>query len=116
MIRSFIDFVIKNNSTNNATSNIKIYQVLSSIGLDNVAKYLWAGPFSSDIAIVTLHPSKGTQWVVCMNERFFDPYGCAPPQKLSRFIIKRSGFCLYSEYKIQGLTSERDCYCANYCL
>ena len=37
-------------------------------------------------------------------------------KKLSKFIIKRMGHCLYSEYKIQGLTNKRDFYCASYCL
>ena len=48
---------------NRATSNIKSQQVLSSIGLDNFDIYLKDGPFSSDIGIVNLHPSKGTHWV-----------------------------------------------------
>ena len=46
-----------------ATSNIRIYQALSSIGLDNVGIYLRDGPFSVDVGIVTLHPSKGTHGV-----------------------------------------------------
>ena len=29
-------------------------------------------------------------------------------------MIKRNGHCLYSEYKIQGLTSRRSSYCASY--
>ena len=33
-----------------------------------------------------------------------------------KFMIKRNGRCLYSEYKIQGLTSKRDSYCASDCL
>ena len=51
-----------------------------------------------------------------MNKNFFDSYGCAPPQKLSRFNIKRKGHCLNSEYKKQGLTNKKDSYCAIYCL
>ena len=35
--------------------------------------------------------------------------------KLSRFIIKRNGYRLHSEYKIQGTTSKRDSYFASYC-
>ena len=26
------------------------------------------------------------------------------------------GHCLHSEYRIQGLTSKKDSYCASYCL
>ena len=51
-----------------------------------------------------------------MNEIYFDSFGCATPQKLFKFIIKRDGHCLYSEYKIQGLTNKKDSYCASFCL
>ena len=110
---SFNDFVHKHNLKNKATSNIKIYEVLKKIGLDSkVGIYLRDGSFSSDIGIVNLHPSKGTHWVSYLNENFFDSYGCCPPKKLSKFIIKRNGYCLYSEYQIQ----KNDSYCASYCL
>ena len=99
----FNDFVQKNNLKNKATSNIKIQKVLTSIGLDNVNIYLRDGPFSSDIGIVNLHPSKGTHWVCYINETYFDSYGCVCPKKLSKFIIKRNGYCLYSEYQIQKM-------------
>ena len=82
----------------------------------DIGIYLRDGPFLSDIGIVILHPSKGTHWVLIIHENFFDSYGCAPPQKLSKFIIKRNGHCLFSEYRIQGLTSKRDSYCASSCL
>ena len=49
-----------------------------------------------------------------MNESYIDSYGCSLPHNLSKIIIKRIGHCLYSEYKIQGLTSERDSYCASF--
>ena len=58
------DFIKKHNLKNKATSNIKIQQVLDSIGLDNVGIYLRDGPFSGDIGIVNLHPSKETHWVL----------------------------------------------------
>ena len=109
---SFNEFIKKHNLKNKATSNIKIQKVLTSIGLDNVNNYLRDGPFSSDIGIVNLHPSKGTHWVCYINEIYFDSYGCVCPKKLSKFIIKRNGYCLYSEYQIQ----KNDSYCASYCL
>ena len=52
------DFIKKYNLKNKATSNIKIQQVLDSIGLNNVGIYLRDGPFKSDIGVVNLHPSK----------------------------------------------------------
>ena len=109
---TFNDFVHKHNLRNKATSNIKIQQVLDSIRLNNVGIYLRDGAFSSDIGIVILHPSKGTHWVCYINENYFDSYGCSSPKRLSRFIIKRNGHCLYSEYQIQKI----DSYCASYCL
>ena len=109
---TFNDFIKKYNLRNKATSNIKIQQVLDSIGLDNVNIYLRDGPFKSDIGIVNLHPFKGTHWVCYINENYFDSYGIVCPKKLSKSIIKRNGYCLYSEYQIQ----KNDSYCASYCL
>ena len=109
---SFNGFVKKFNLKNKATSNIKIQQVLSSLSLNDVGIYLRDGPFESNIGIVSLHPSKGTHWVCCINENYFDSYGCSPPKKLSKFIIKQNGYCLYSEYQIQ----KNDSFCASYCL
>ena len=110
---SFNDFVHKHNLKNKATSNIKIYEVLKKIGLDSkVGIYLRGRSFSCDIGIVNLHPFKGTHWVCYMSEKYFDSYGCPPPEKLSKFIIKRNGYCIYSEYQIQ----KSDSFCASYCL
>ena len=78
------------------------------IGLDNVGIYLRDGLFSTYTGIVNMHPSTGSHWVVYVNRNYLDSYGCAPPQKLSKITIKRNGYCLYSEYKKQGLTIEKD--------
>ena len=112
MILTFNDFVKKYNLKNKATSNIKIQNILSSLSLNDVGIYLKDGPFKSDIGIVNLQPSKGTHWVCYKNENYFDSYGCVCPKKLSKFIIKRNGYCLYSEYQIQ----KNDSYCSSYCL
>ena len=109
---TFNRFVKKYNLKNKATSNIKIQQVLSSLSLNGVGIYLRDGPFKSDIGIVNLHPSKGTHWVCYINENYFDSYGVVCPKKLSKSIIKRNGYCLYSEYQIQ----KNDSLCASYCL
>ena len=108
----FNDFVKKYNLKNKATSNIKIQQVLSSLSLNDVGIYLRDGLFSSDIGFVNLHPSKGTHWVCYINEKYFGSYSCVCPKKLSKFIIKGNGYCLYSEYQIQ----KNDSFCASYCL
>ena len=109
---SFNDFIKKYKLKNKATSNIKRQQVLNSIGLNNVGIYLRDGPFKSDIGVVNLHPFTGSHWVFYINENYFDSYGIVCPKKLSKFIIKRKDYCLYSEYQIQ----KNDSYCASYCL
>ena len=109
---TFNEFIKKHKLKNKATSNIKTPQVLNSIGLNNVGIYLRDGVFSTDIGIVNLHPSKGSHWVCYINENYFDSYGCVCPKKLSKFIIKRNGYCLYSDYQIQ----KNDSYCASYFL
>ena len=86
------------------------------MGSNDVGILLRVGLFSIDIGVVNLHPSEGTLWVCYINESCFDSYDCVCPKKLSKFIKKRNGYCLYSEYKIQGLTNKRDSYCACYCL
>ena len=80
------------------------------MSLNDVWINLRDGPFKSDNGTVNLHPSKGTHWVSYLNENYFDSYGCAPPKKLSKFFIKRNGYCLYFEYRIQ----KNDSFCANY--
>ena len=112
IMMSFDDFIKKCKLKNKAISNLKFQQVLDSIGLNNIGIYLRDGPFSSDIGIVNLHPSRGTHWVSYINENYFDSYGVVCPKKLSQFIIKRNGCCLYSEYQIQN----EDNFCGSYCL
>ena len=82
----FNEFVRKHNLKNKATSIIKIQQVLSSLGLNDVGLYLRDGLFTSDIGIVNLHPFRGTHWILYIHEFFYDSHGCAPPKKLSKVI------------------------------
>ena len=112
MILTFNDFVLKHKLKNKATSNIKIQQIPSCLGLSDVEIYLRDGPFKSDIGIVNLHKSIGTHRVCYINENYFASYGCVCPKKLSKFIIKRNGYCLYLEHQIQ----KNDNFCASYCL
>ena len=109
---SFNDFVIKFDFKNKATSNKKIQQVLSSFSLNDVGIYLRDGPFKTDVGVINLHPSKRTHWTCYVKENYFDSYGCVCPKKLSKFIIKRNGYCLYSEYQIQ----KNDSFCGSCCL
>ena len=77
---SFNEFIKKHNLRNKATSNIKIQQVLKSIGLNNVGIYSRDGPFPSEIGILNLHPSKGTHCVCYIKENYFDSYGFVCPR------------------------------------
>ena len=60
MIMNRNDFVHKQKLKNKAISNMKIYQILSSLSLNDVEIYLKDGLFSTDVGIVNWHPSKGT--------------------------------------------------------
>ena len=99
MIMSFDDFIHKYNLKNKATSNINIQNIVSSLYLNDVGIFLRDGLFKIDIGIVNLHPLQGIHWVLCIHECFFDSYGITPHNKLSKFIIKRNGNCLFSECK-----------------
>ena len=83
---TFSDFFQKKNLKNKATSNIKIHQLSSSLGLNNVDIYLRDGSFESDIGIVNLHPTKRRHWVIYINEIYFDSYVCVSPKKPSNFL------------------------------
>ena len=112
---SFKDFVKKISLKNKAASIKKTYQVLSSLYLNDVGIYLRDRPLESDIGITNLHQSKTSHWVAYINGIYFDSYGCVPPSKQSKLNIKGKGYCFYCEYKIQGLASKKDSYCASCC-
>ena len=110
MILTFSDFVRKHELKNEATSNIKIYEVLKNIRLDTkVSISLGDGPFSTDIGIVNLHPSKGSHWVLYIKDCYFVSYGCPPPKKLLNYLKNKHKKCFYSEYQIQ----KNDSFCTN---
>ena len=98
-LMTFNEFVHKC-KTKKATSNIKIHQILSSVGLNKVGIYLRDAPFKSDIGIVSLHQSKGTHCVTYVNENCFDSFGCVPSQKLSNYLKKtiRTLFMFWIQY------------------
>ena len=116
---SFKDIVDKYKLKNQATSNIKIKEVLKQFKIPaNV--YMRDDQFTTNSGIVNLHPTKGTHWVLfhtggalhtrgASHDKFyFDSYGCPPPVN----VINQIGKGTYSEYKIQ----KDDSYCASYCL
>ena len=108
----FKEFVEKCGLKNEATSNVKIKEILNELKIpcgiymrDDKLTTTSSGGFAG---IVNLHPTKGTHWVMFINEFYFDSYGCPPPLNIMSFI--KYGF--YSEYQIQ----KNDRYCAAYCL
>ena len=91
MILLFNDFIHRYKLKDKAISNLKIQQFLPSLSLNDVGIFLRDGPFYSDIGIVKLHPSKGTHGgALYINEKYSDGYGCSPPTKLSKFVVKRN--------------------------
>ena len=70
--------------------------------------YISDDKFTTTSGIVNLHPTKGTHWVMFVNEFYFDSYGCPPPTNILNHIKKG----IYSEYQIQ----KNDSYCAAYCV
>ena len=77
---SFNDFIKKYNSKNKATNDMKRYEALKKIGLvSKVGICLTDGDFLRNYGIVNLHPSRGTHWVCCIKDCYFDSYGCSPP-------------------------------------
>ena len=88
---SINNFVHNYRSKNEATSNMKIQQILLPLCWRDVRIYLRDRPFTTDVRIVNLHPTEGTHWVAYSREKYSDSYGCSLPNKLCRFLLKRNG-------------------------
>ena len=104
---SFKEFVDKYGLKDEATSNLKIKEVLDKLTIP-VGIYMRDDKFTTTAGIVNLHPTKGTHWVMFSDKFHFDSYGCPPPTSILNHIKKG----IYSEYQIQ----KNDSYCAAYCL
>ena len=104
---SFKEFVEKYGLKNEATSNIKIKEVLNKL-TTSAGIYMRDDKFTTTSGIVNLHPTKGTHWVMFSDKFYFDSYGCPSPTNILNHIKKG----IYSEYQIQ----KNDSYCAAYCL
>ena len=104
---SFKEFVETYRLKNEATSNVKIKEILNELAIP-AGVYMRDRKFTTTAGIVNLHPTKGTHWVMFSNQIYFDSFGCPPPKNLIKQI--NGGIC--SEYQIQKNNS----YCAAYCL
>ena len=105
---SFKEFVEKYRLTNEATSNVKIKEILDILKLNSTRIYMRDDKFTTSSGIVNTHPTKGTHWFMFVNEFYFDSHGGPPPTNILNHIKKG----IYSEYHIQ----KKDSYCAAYCL
>ena len=104
---SFKEFGNKYGLKNEATSNVKIKEILKLMNT-SCGIYMRDDKFTTTSGIVNLHPTKGTHWVMFTNQNYFDSYGCPPPLNITKQI--NNG--IFSEYQIQ----KDDSYCAAYCL
>ena len=96
MMLSLNEFMQKNKLENEAMSNIKIQPVCKDVDI-----FLRVCPFISDNGIVNLLSTKKSHWVAYINQNYIDSYAMCPPEKLSKFIIKRKGPCLFSQTKFK---------------
>ena len=78
---SFQEIVDKDGLKNEATSNVKIQQILNELHLPTKV-YKRNDTFSTDSGIVNLHPTKGTHWVMFSDKFYFDSYGYPPPTNI----------------------------------
>ena len=53
------------------------------------------GNSKTDIGVVDLHGTEGTQWLTYLNEIFFDSHGCPAPKTSTDFNIERNGKCVF---------------------
>ena len=88
---SFREFVAKYRLKKEATSNVKIKEILNmlraSSELDTACGiYMRDVKFTTTSGIVNLHPTKGTHWVMFVNEFYFDSYGCPLPTNILNHI------------------------------
>ena len=98
---SFKEFVDMYGLKDQATSNIKIKEVLDELTFPAVI-YTRDDKFTTTAGIVNLHPTKGTHWVMYTNKKYFDSFGCQPPVNITQQINTQSAFRadIYSDYQI----------------
>ena len=87
---SFNEFVEKYGLENEATSNVKIKEILDILKSNSTGRscaiYMRDDKFTTDSGIVNLHPTKRTHWVMFVNEYYFDSYECPPPTNILNHI------------------------------
>ena len=100
---SFKEFVDKYGLKREATSNVKLKEILGILKLNSTGIYMRDDQITTISGIVNLHPTKGTHWHMFaqnasgINEFYFDSYGCPPPLNITK--QSKKGF--FSEYQNQ---------------
>ena len=61
---SFREFIENYRLTNEATSNVKIKEILKLITITECGIYMRDDKFTTPSGTVNLHPTKGTHWVI----------------------------------------------------
>ena len=64
------EFVEKYGLKNEATSKVKMKEILNEINIP-CGMYMWDDKFTTPSGIVNLQPTKGTHWVMFVNEFYF---------------------------------------------
>ena len=95
---SFKEVVEKYGLKNEATSNMKIKEILNELEIhDSCGIYMRDDKFTTASGIVNLHPTKGTHWVMFSDRFYFDSYGCPPPVNIENQI----NGSIHPKYQIQ---------------
>ena len=104
---SFKEFVEKYGLKDEATSNVKIKEILDTLStqsafgafgilkLNSTGIYMRDDKFTTTSGIVNLHPTEGTHWV----KFYFDSYGCPPPTNILNHILKKYLFRISNSEK-----------------
>ena len=83
---SFKEFVEKYGLKIEATSNIKSFKNLTLMNITECGIYMRDYKFTTMAGIVNLHQTKGTHWVMFINEYYFNSHGCPSPLNIMSFI------------------------------
>ena len=89
---TFIDFIPTYTFKSEATTILKIQQVLFLLfHIPGIAICLRDGPIKSIVGKANLHPTKGTRGVAYIDQIYCKSNGGPPPEKLTKCTITQNG-------------------------
>ena len=116
---SFKEFLDRYELKDKATSNVKLNKNILDIFMNEMNIHDPCGVYMRDAALATnsgivkIHLTKGSHWVMFVDEFYFDSYGCPPSVKVMNHLnMSQVNRSIYSE----SLLQKNDSYCAAYCL